>query len=582
MQKKLIVPVAVLLVLIGGLYLYLRPSIGPVSNISSSIASRAVSPYDTELIKFLPQNTSSLTSCTLDNSSARAFENSKEYKAFVDFFSASDKQNTLLSAIPKANTTGDIPEKVQKTLRSIKDSGYKFKLSECAEQLYFQSADQSDSLPVFGVLGKCRDTKNTALLVGAIKKSGLELTEETKNGVTTYQLDISKIFNLSAIQGVPAELKSELIIELILSADRFALGTKSARATLQAFIENKPYESPAPILGSAEYAEARSALAFNPDKHYCITYSDIKTSLAQSAEKLKQQDPAIGAEKVASFLEKFPLQWHVNVVGYDAGFTSETLLGLKQIEDNSDIGRIISELRNAGDNEALKLLPGVVGLALAVNLKPLISIATEYLKKDDPTKQAQLETAKGFDAIGLAVRSTPQSAPFPEVSIISVTKNAEQLLESAKLALGAAIASQLGGQPEWREQEISGAKVYSILTPFGIGVFLTKKDDYLMLSSSSSGIEALLGRASNSTAQNEARLSDFIEKHSVLGVVLNLKDILAIVDGIQSAFGSMTGQHVTLPVELKELFSIIGQLSFQAKIDGQVLKLLVKQKTMLE
>ena len=217
-------------------------------------------------------------------------------------------------------------------------------------------------------------------------------------------------------------------------------------------------------------------------------------------------------------------------------------------------------------------------MMLAVN-GDLIKAAMEVSKAavaGQPQFAKYQQLVKDAQVVSLGVRNNPL-APFPDLILMVKAVSGSGMLDSVLSELKS-LSQGFGMGQAWQQRDIDGYSVNSVLTPLGVGIFVSQVGDYVVLTSS----EAAVKEIGSVVKSGKGGLSEAFGK-SARGfgsesgvVVVNYFNFPLLADAVATLGGTLAmftgGQPFMEPEQIEELRKI-GKMAVAFKLDGEALKI---------
>lgn len=188
MAKKSVILLIVLAVLVA---LFMQFKNKGASNLESAVkdltelGSGTTDPLSFDLINYIPVNTHSLGICDFASSSGKALYQSIEYAKILELVGKADQVFAALKT-GTPSSSNDQLDMIVKLIQAVKESGYSWQPEKCPKMVYFQTEAGNSLMPIAGAFGQCEGAFGVDLLVSAIKKAGLQVSEIEQSGIKLY------------------------------------------------------------------------------------------------------------------------------------------------------------------------------------------------------------------------------------------------------------------------------------------------------------------------------------------------------------------------------------------------------------
>ncbi|MCB0360584.1 MAG: hypothetical protein KDD44_13145, partial [Bdellovibrionales bacterium] len=222
------------------------------------------------------------------------------------------------------------------------------------------------------------------------------------------------------------------------------------------------------------------------DQRFAFGYADI-TSLA----------PAINMGDAAGSTS--PLQG----AGFAMGFsdTPSTAIRIAYDEKAPDAQHIFAALKSSSSSNFLKTLDSSPLLFLSLDGASLRgardAVATQLDEQTKAQYQQPLASLDDVTRFGLVARMSPvgqSMLPVPDLMFLIESSNAAATESNFRsLVSEVAGASGAGAMAQWQEKDINGRKVPFIMSPLGIGAYLAREDNLVIVASTEAQLRSALG-----------------------------------------------------------------------------------------
>lgn len=207
----------------------------------------------------------------------------------------------------------------------------------------------------------------------------------------------------------------------------------------------------------------------------------------------------------------------------------------------------VTSLRSAKRMDSYSMVPGdavgVVSLQTAL-FKTLHEAMMPYMGPEQQAKAAPLASALQ-DVVGatVAVRGARGASPFPELLVAIEAKDAPALQAQLGGMLGALAAG--GGLPlsPLQTKQLAGQEVQYLMTPLGVGLFLTAKEGKVLATSSEGFITDVIGGNGKPLSGTLTSTSKGLAtKEGQLGsLFIDYTKGVEMVEGLQASLAMFTG-----------------------------------------
>jgi hypothetical protein len=253
----------------------------------------------------------------------------------------------------------------------------------------------------------------------------------------------------------------------------------------------------------------------------------------------------------------------------------------------------ISALTNSPNGTVASALPANPLLVLSFDGKTISALKAQALAAAlEPSQQMEREMAdqqlaflNDITRLGLSVRMGPlgQSLiPAPDLMIVAETSNPDAT-KSALTGLAGMALGSAGMPAEWKEKQVQETPTKYIMTPFGLGIYVTSTGKAVLLSSTEAQLDAALSsiKSGKSAAVGmSARAGSAVgTEPSIATLYLNFNEVASMIEGMSGMAqmfapqGAGAENQIMDPAQiqnLKQMGTLVGTLSIE---DGSIVKL---------
>ena len=444
--------------------------------------------------------------------------------------------------VPFIEQTPD--EQLKKLLKGLTVKGYNlektdFWLSLFSESVFFTApAPSSEQAQGFGMFAKAQDSMDLQkffdALGGGLDSSGYQTTPEKYSAAKGFSFSM----NVSLPSGggiVP--ISNTLSVDNKNIEHKFYVAWDSTRfaVTTQTWVVDYLFTSEGgnvpDIVKSATYKKATEQSPPQQNSYF-FGYMDPKQATKQILAQVEApQQAAIDANGI-------PLQAiSINSLMNNAPETAVRLL----FDDSNQMTQQFLPLLQKSSSKALSgMMPQKLVAAFTLDGSTLQN-AWKQASLFIPPEAAgpysgALKLIDHLSRFGLAVRSAPvgmSMLPVPDLLLVLETKNTEQawgILDSTLATLG----QQMGGGTLMQsERDIAGHKTKVLASPLGLGIYATKKDNVLLISSAEPLLNEVLSGDKLFATQLPPRMQQSYEKQeTLLNVFVNFEQVAGLLESM--------------------------------------------------
>ena len=219
----------------------------------------------------------------------------------------------------------------------------------------------------------------------------------------------------------------------------------------------------------------------------------------------------------------------------------------------TDEQKKLADIFNSANHvDAPSTLPRDTMFSLTINMNLIKSLIKEFnLEKDFEPYMYLLN----MDNINLLLQG-PQASMFPSIAIIG-----DKVADSDKIVsdIKSTIANTKGALPiplnAWQKKQISSLDTEYLMTPFGVGVFLSKNGDDLIVASGESLVSDIVGKEAIKTA-SDVREKFSTKRNSIINIYGSSKSFARALRSINSTLSTFAKKDIP---NLEETIDLLEQ-----------------------
>jgi hypothetical protein len=595
MAKKVIIAVVVIALIIVGAQFLLKGKDGTVANvpglstIANTIGAKS-NAFPDDLMSYIPESATSVTSCDYGSPSSRAFIKSSGYQTLNAFLVDRVRLATALATyVPdekKRNAMIEIAVYFGAYNQAVaKNPG--------GRQVVAQLPATDAGAVGFWTTPLTEEEFPLDALIAKINELGVTIGSETIDGIKMYDLDVGAV--LKSYSGTPptpdappAPATPATHYYMGRSGDRFAFGTH--KEVILPFLKREAGTHATKLLTTPHAQEILSSEPYNADKHICYTYSDVQGSLGalrtiidQIAAQKGATDPA-QLDFITKITSDFPIKGGVSTFGYDNGIEVDGAWSYQRKTADYDLGPWIDAFKTKGEIGTLVATPNGGVLSLALNVEPLGRVQ-KILQEKNPEMAPMLAMAEpyiqGLHGLGLNILLPEGGSPFPSVAFIARSSNAAGTAQIVKTLIDASMQKNMGAAMPWETKDVGGVSVNYIQTPLGVGVYIGTKDNLMLVASSEEAMKKMVDvstAAQPGLRQALDELKHFNDQDSLLYTFVDFKNLSLGLQTMQGTMSMMSGGQASVPPEVADLLMNLGSLSFRFALEDKVIRYQVRTR----
>lgn len=441
-----------------------------------------------------------------------------------------------------------------------------------AEVVGFTDQDKSTKQLFLGGIAKFKETTVLSTFIEEIKKADPDISEASFAQGKGYslKLDVEKGKNPFGIT------------DIYLLAKDSALYFATAKEKVEEISANNSPGLP-DILSNKYLTNSLAKLPAEGDR---LSLSFIDTDqlfdLAFTIPSLKKDDSTLALENLkkqfSGFL--FSSSYAENIIWSGQLLTKEGALPNEffDIASNSEIGELLNFVP-----EAPMLFVSISGKIIHASKKA----ALENMPKDKDKIQDDFSVLDGISRIGIVLNPAspgPSMFPVPEILVLIESKDGNQLQNTIeKLSTSSIKSSKIPVSP-WTEKKMGSNTVKTLVSPFGLGVYMTAlKDNITVITSTESQLSSLLLTKEKKTVfdplldKNQDAKDVLYTDKNVMSFYLNypkLADMISSLDGMMKMYAPEQGQDSseTLSQEYVKNLRLLGASVARISVSKEVLE----------
>ena len=219
----------------------------------------------------------------------------------------------------------------------------------------------------------------------------------------------------------------------------------------------------------------------------------------------------------------------------------------------TDEQKKLADIFNSANHvDAPSTLPRDTMFSLTINMNLIKSLIKEFnLEKDFEPYMYLLN----MDNINLLLQG-PQASMFPSIAIIG-----DKVADSDKIVsdIKSTIANTKGALPiplnAWQKKQISSLDTEYLMTPFGVGVFLSKNGDDLIVASGESLVSDIVSKEAIKTA-SDVREKFSTKRNSIINIYGSSKSFARALRSINSTLSTFAKKDIP---NLEETIDLLEQ-----------------------
>ncbi|MCB0332556.1 MAG: hypothetical protein KDD55_03590, partial [Bdellovibrionales bacterium] len=477
------------------------------------------------------------------------------YKKFQSSFaSASSKAwfDDLLSELAEMEKTSQQSQKVTPILRWLSNEGF-IQLSpgqnnSIARGLLFFEIKQDAPLPALGLYTEGQQGINLSQKLTSfqelLKSEGVSAQGYSSNGVSGFSVALK--------EPTPGD---NTAVSVYFAADAKRFVAASSEPLLQHLFQEGDGAGINAIQGSEQY---KKVIAELPDRgnELSFAYLDVH-GLLQRIKPLLPLQP--GQEKD---FDRIPIDSAAASSQMQDSFVSN--VGILLNDSLNSFGNMKAALASTRSWTPLSNHPKNTVLAISLSNTVLKTIQEIALSQEsDPQKRSmmasQLKDLENIKSLNLSVLQGDAASFLPGLVVSAYTPEQQELYAMLHGTLGALASG--GGMPTsgWQKTNLEGAEVDYMLSPMGVGAYLAKQGDSLLLTTSQSSMVAALkaNQGKGETLQRslpKQSTQPLSDTTPIVAGYLDAESLASLVQRMQGSLAMFTGGQN--PVDAQQLDQI--------------------------
>jgi len=331
-------------------------------------------------------------------------------------------------------------------------------------------------------------------------------------------------------------------------------------------------------LSSSQFTQAARGLP-EDSARFATGFIDM-SKLIETAEQFGP-DGAASAQKLKS--NEIPLK----AISFAMGMSDAPETNVRFVYDPADKAKNnwLGALNTSSSSEILAVVPSKALALLTIDgqtLRKFREIAVAGMGEAAAAVQPKLAVLDHIKRIGLAVRAAAPGQtmlPVPDLMLIAESDKPETTEQQIQSLVGeVAKGSGMPGM-KWKSETINSTSVQSMVTPFGIGVFLAAKGNLVLVASTDAQLRSVVGEEKAALFASTApqRAGQVLAKEQSLGnLYLNFEELASLMEsmgGMLSMYapqGSDTSQFLQKEnIEaMKKMGTVVGSIKLEDGIIG--------------
>ncbi len=471
--------------------------------------------------------------------------------------------NALASAVEELETSGASEEQI-KVAKTVLDSLQKLGLvtpegksqveKVLSDAVGFISITKDSKVPVeLGVFARAATgvnlTDRAALLRQILTDAGLKVADE--------QFGSTKGF--AATMPIPEE--EGVTISLYVAGTQDKLGLAFSKKSIEALLADGPTKGFANLKALPEFAQAEETVR-SSEPQLSFSFLSVKMFVTNFAH-----DPEGGEDEFD--LKEIP----VTSVAMSQGYSNQmvTTAGITVTPMNELQKSVFSAFENSGIPSTAFKLPTDTAVSLSLDTRVIGKLESVLKGLNEPSAGMIVEQLKNIQGITVGVRNGESSSPAPDVYLALESSARDQVASTVESGLDLAMMAT-GQQLQWNTKEISGSPTRYLLTPLGVGVYVSspKSSNALVVATSERAVQDIASSNSGGTSLDTSmpkELRSRVSPASTGSLYLNFIQLGTLIDSVKGTVASMMGPNPELDQvldseRLKKLGIGIGSLSY--------------------
>jgi hypothetical protein len=487
------------------------------------------------------------------------------YKRFMASPWGSDVKglNALKSAVDELEASGAPKEQV-KVAKTLLDSLQKLGLVSpegksqvekvVSDAIGFISTRKDAKIPVdVGVFAQAAPGVNLAeratMLKQILAEADLKITDE----------QIGSVKGFAAHVPVPEEEDLTVSLYVVGTQDRFGLAF--SKEAVEGLLAEGATKGLTQLKALPEFSKAEESVR-SSEPALSFAFLSVDTFL----KNLKEAQAAGGDEVDAADLP-------VTAVALSQGYGDQmvTSAGITVTPDTELQRSIFAAFENSGIPANAFKLPADTAVTLSLDARVISKLEGALKSLNDPSAAMVVEQLKNIQGITLGLRNGDGTSPVPDLYLALDSSARDQVAASVETGIGLGMMAT-GQQLQWNTKDIGGSTTRYLMTPIGVGVYVSapKSSSTLVVATSERAIQDIVssngGGASLDTSMSKA-LRQRVSATSTGALYINFVRLATLIDAVKGTMASMMGPNPELDQaldseQLKKLGVGIGSLSY--------------------
>ena len=421
-----------------------------------------------------------------------------------------------------------------------------------------------DLFALMGLEGSTETTFDNALLFATLRENVLRgfdlhgiLQFATVSDAANFLEDAKLLFAKNKLLTMPIDLPgtgSTLVhskstsYRLFLAIDGPRLAFSSSQKSFKQLLFGTEENHLQSLLARTSYQETRRK-RFSQEDEYLFAFADLEFFLnALTDEQKAEFEVGDIPLRSAALSKSFPASG-------SRDFAS-ILLAAKTPTQKALLNKLQTvtpelPLQTMPDSSLMFLGLDATLLRTVLELAAADSMEATYFAKDF------LGSAR---AIGMGLATPEAEARYPEL-LFSASSPDPQLLQSKTEEILSRLLQSTGFDSPWEETSIGDRTIRYVLSPLGIGAFLTSDTKLLQLTSSSTALKASIEALNQKeppllTSMPPEIAQSLITKKPHMLLVVDFMGLGAMIQSFQSSLSLVTGEDKVDPKEIEKLRSM--------------------------
>jgi hypothetical protein len=396
--------------------------------------------------------------------------------------------------------------------------------------------------------------------------SGINLTEKavalrqilTDAGLSTADEQIGSAKGFVATMPAPEE---DMTISLHVVATRDKLGLAFSKEAVEGLIADGATKGLSNLRALPEFAKAEEAVR-SPEPALSFAFLSVKTFLTSLAEDSANGDDELGAKDIP-----------VTAVAMSQGYGDQMVTSAAvMVSPTNDLQRsVFAAFENSGIPADAFKLPSDTALSLSLDARVISKLENALKTLNDPSAAMVVEQLKNIQGITLGLRNGDGTSPVPDIYLSLDSSARDQVASTVETGIGLGMMAT-GQQLQWNSKDISGSPTRYLMTPIGVGVYVSspKNSNALVVATSERAVQDITtsngGGASLDTSMSKA-LRSRVASTSTGSLYMNFIQLGALADAVKGTVASLMGPNPEFDQalnseQLRKLGVGIGSLSY--------------------